>query len=443
MKVEFRLVDIGEGLTEAEIVSWLVAVGDHVVEDQPVVEIETDKAVVEMPAPVTGTVVAFGGQPGDVIAVGELLVVIDDAVDGDGTAPTVPTSTAGSTATASREVEVEPSMEPAAAEHADDGHTLAPRPPAAIQPVAPTARPLATPSTRALARRLGVDLHGLRGSGPAGRITDDDVTAAGAPASVATAAPVPAATSERTASSRAPTTAPAPGTVIPLRGVRKRTAENMTTAWQAVPHVDSFHEIDVTELFRLREQFKPIAEQRGVAVTLTAFFVRAVALALVEHPMLNSSIDVAAGEITLHRHRHLGVAVDTPDGLVLPVVRHADERPLLDLAGELATLGDAARQRRLTPAQLGGATFTISNHGVFGGWFGTSLVHGAEVAIAGFGPARRRPEFDDEDRIVARRILVMNVAADHRVVDGRDIIDFGLAVTRRLEAPLTLVLDGG
>ena len=216
----------------------------------------------------------------------------------------------------------------------------------------------------------------------------------------------------------------------------------MTAAWQSVPHVDSFHEIDVTDLFALRDQFKPIAADRGVTLTLTAFFVRATALALVEHPMLNSSIDVGAGEIVLHPQRDIGVAVDTPDGLVLPVVRHADERSLLDIAAELARLGDAARQRRLTPAELTGATFTVSNHGVFGGWFGTSLVHGAEVGIAGFGPARRRPEFDAADRIVARRILVMNLAADHRVVDGRDIINFGLTIRRRLEAPLTLLFDG-
>ena len=158
-------------------------------------------------------------------------------------------------------------------------------------------------------------------------------------------------------------------------------------------------------------------------MTITAFLLRATALALVEHPLLNASLDADAGEIVVHRRRDIGVAVDTPDGLVLPVVRNADERSLFELAGELARLGEAARARRLTPAELAGGTFTISNHGVFGGWFGTSLVHGSEVGIAGFGPARRRPEFDDHDRVVARRVLVIaNLAADHRVVDGRDII---------------------
>jgi pyruvate/2-oxoglutarate dehydrogenase complex dihydrolipoamide acyltransferase (E2) component len=418
MNHEFRLVDIGEGLTEAEIVSWLVAVGDRVVEDQPVVEIETDKAVVEMPAPVTGTVIALGGDVGSVISVGEVLIVVDDgtaggdgpAADGDGErpathAPSVP-------------------AEPARAE------------PARTATAAP-ARPLATPATRGLARRLGVDLTSVTGSGPGGRIVDSDVVAATLPQ----AAPAVPAAVEPAVTPRVEREAPAAGTRIPLRGVRKRTAENMTAAWQAVPHVDSFHEIDVTELFALRDQLKPIAAARGVQVTLAAFFVKATALALVEHPMLNASIDVAAGEIVLHPLCHIAVAVDTPDGLVLPVVRDADAQPLLELAAELNRLGELARARRLSPGELSGSTFTVSNHGVFGGWFGTSLVHGSEVGIAGFGPARRRPEFDADDRVVARRILVMNLAADHRVVDGRDIINFGSAIRRRLEAPLTLLFD--
>jgi pyruvate/2-oxoglutarate dehydrogenase complex dihydrolipoamide acyltransferase (E2) component len=421
MAFEFRLPDIGEGLTEAEIVSWLVAVGDQVVEDQPFVEIETDKAVVEMPAPVTGTVVALGGDPGSVIAVGDVLVVIDDGK---------PAGADTDVAVAATASPAPPSSAPAAA------RTPMPAPDAADAPD----RPLATPATRALARRLGVDLRAVAGSGPGGRIVDDDVTAA----SSSTAAPMPAAAAAARSPAPGASGRPAPvaGSRIALRGVRKRTAENMTAAWQAVPHVDSFHEIDVTDLFALREEIKPLAAARGVPLTVTAFLVKATALALVEHPILNSSIDVAAGEIALHPRRNIGVAVDTADGLVLPVVRDADEQPLLDIARELARLGEAARERRLTPAELAGGTFTISNHGVFGGWFGTSLVHGSEVGIAGFGPAQRRPVFDDDDHVVARRILVMNVAADHRVVDGRDIISFSLAVRRRLEAPLALLLEG-
>jgi pyruvate/2-oxoglutarate dehydrogenase complex dihydrolipoamide acyltransferase (E2) component len=423
MNHEFRLVDIGEGLTEAEIVSWLVAVGDHVVEDQPVVEIETDKAVVEMPTPVTGTVAALGGEVGAVISVGEVLVVIDDGKSED-------------VSVDASDDETEDETAPAIADGAAPHHASPALPVEEHGSLAIAAnRPLATPATRGLARRLGVDLRSLTGSGPGGRIVDADVLAAGQRDDGEGGSPA----AETTIAARA---TPSPGTRIALRGVRKRTAETMTAAWQAVPHVDSFHEIDVTDLFALREQLKPVTAERGVQLTLTAFFVKATALALVEHPLLNSSLDVAAGDIVIHSRRDIGVAVDTPDGLVLPVVRSADERSLLDIARDLARLGEAARARRLTPAELAGGTFTISNHGVFGGWFGTSLVHGSEVGIAGFGPAQRRPAFDEHDRVVARRILVMNLAADHRVVDGRDIINFGLAIRRRLESPAALLLAG-
>ena len=415
MKHEFRLVDVGEGLTEAEIVSWLVPVGDHVVEDQAVVEIETDKAVVEMPA--AGH--RHGGRTrrrrGSVIAVGELLLVVDDGRDEGGT-------------------------------------EMATNRPPTVRGDRSSCEPRADAGAGARGRAVATvrSPHRPRGRSPAGSASTWRRFPAAVPAggsSTPTSPPLPRRVGRRTVDARHGATASGAqvtaGSRIALRGVRKRTAETMTAAWQSVPHVDSFHEIDVTALFALREQFKPIAERRGVSVTLTAFFVRAAALALAEHPMLNSSIDVAAGEIVLHPERHIGVAVDTPDGLVLPVVRHADQRSVLDLAVELGRLGEAANPRRLSPAELAGGTFTVSNHGVFGGWFGTSLVHGSEVGIAGFGPARRRPEFDADDRIVARRILVMNLAADHRVVDGRDIINFGTSLRRLLEAPLGLLLDGG
>ena len=312
---EFRLPDIGEGLTEAEIVSWMVAVGDAVKEDQAIVAIETDKAVVEMPAPATGVVVRLGGQPGDVVKVGEVLVVIDDGTD----------ATAAPAATA-----------PTAA---------------APAPSVPRAgRPLATPATRGLARRLGVALADVRGTGPGGRITDADVEAAAAgPAP----APAPASASATTAPTAARPAAPAPvaGQRIPLRGVRKRTAETMTAAWQSVPHINSFHEVDVTALFDLRRQLKPVAAARGVDLTLTAFLVKATGLALAEQPTMNASLDLAAGEIVLHADRNVAVAVDTDDGLVLPVIRHADTTPLLDIARgaqphRRAGPGPAPRARR-------------------------------------------------------------------------------------------------
>ena len=426
---EFVFQDIGEGLVEAEVLKWLVSPGDLLVEDQPFVEIETDKAVVEMPAPASGTVVSLGADEGDVIKIGDVLIVIDDGKRNE-------TEEADEPSTSSAADRAEPQPQPQPQPVAGDTATTLVR------------RPVATPATRALARELGVDLNLVQGSGPAGRIVDADVTTAATERDAPSAASVSAGESAAGAveeSTDAPEAAPAPAGLpdrIPLRGVRKRTAETMTEAWTSVPHVDSFHEVDVTDLFRLRRELKPMAAARGVSLTLTAFFAKATALALVDHPILNSTIDLDVGEIVVHPNRDIGVAVDTPDGLVLPILRHVDERPVMEIARELERLGELARSRRLPAADMSGGTFTISNHGVFGGWFGTSLVHGSEVGIVGFGPAQKRAVFDDEDRVVPRQILVLNAAADHRVVDGRDIIAFCSTLRKHIESPLGLLLEG-
>lgn len=425
MAFEFRLPDIGEGLMEAEIVSWLVQVGDDVHEDQPFVAIETDKAVVEMPAPRTGTIVSLGGAEGDVISVGEILVVIDDEVrDGSQPPPPPPRSV--------------PAMESASASPPPPPPPSSTAPPSPPPPPASgdapsSARPLATPATRALARRQGVDLANVTGTGPGGRISDDDVnTAAQGDTSHSASA---AASAARRPTPPASTEAER----IPLRGVRKRTVESMTAAWQSVPHVDSFHEVDVTELMAMSATLKPVLADQGVELTMTAFFVKATALALADHPILNSSLDLAAGEIVVHPTRDIAVAVDTPDGLVLPVVRAADTTSVPDIARDLTRLSAAARDRKLTAAEMAGSTFTISNYGMLGAWFGTSLVHGSEVGIAGFGAAQALPRFDDHGNVVARRIMVLTTAADHRVVDGSGIIAFCVALKRLLETPLHLL----
>ncbi len=415
MNHEFRLVDIGEGLTEAEIVSWLVSVGDHVVEDRPVVEIETDKAVVEMPAPVTGTVVTLGGEVGAVMSVGDVLLVVDDGTADGEEAPPPTTAPVG------------------------EGPPATTAPPTTATKAAPAAaarRPLATPSTRALARQLRVDLASITGSGPGGRILDADVSAAAS-------APVDPSRPGRVDSTSDERVTPASGTRIVLRGVRKRTSENMTAAWRAVPHVDSFHEIDVTDLFavartvqaggsptwRLGDADRVLRQSDGPGAC------RAPDPQL-EHRCRRRGDRAprASPHRRCRRHQRRTRAARDPRCRPALGTRHRRH------------VGGSRRGRPTTPSHARGTCrwdVTVSNHGVFGGWFGTSLVHGTEVGIAGFGPARRRPEFDDDDRIVARRILVMNLAADHRVVDGRDIINFGLAIRRHLETPLELLFDPG
>ncbi len=417
---EFRLPDVGEGLSEAEVVTWLVRVGDEVVTDQPIVELQTDKALVEMPAPATGRVRQLGAEEGTVLRVGEVLVVIDD-----GTA-TGPVAVDGEATGAPAEAAV--GLGEAAAERRNG-------------------KPLATPATRRLARELGVDLAGVAGSGPGGRITDDDVQAAAKPAA-APAAPVAGAPTapapHRTAApARRPATEPGPDEErVPLRGLRRRIAETMAQSWSEIPHITGFHEVDALALVDLRKRLRPRAERAGVPLTLTALLVKAAALALVDHPSVNSSLDLGAGEIVLKRHRNIGVAVSTPDGLIVPVIRDADAKPLLAIAREVDELGRAARERRVALASLQGGTFTVTNHGPLGGWFGTPIIRPGEVGILGFGRIQDRPVAVD-GQLAVRPVLPLSFAADHRVVDGDLQIAFCLTVKGLLEDPVQLLLGEG
>jgi pyruvate dehydrogenase E2 component (dihydrolipoamide acetyltransferase) len=222
--------------------------------------------------------------------------------------------------------------------------------------------------------------------------------------------------------------------------VRRRTAENLTASWQQVPHVSSFAEVDVTDLFAVRDELKPVAEERRVALTLTAFFVKATALGLQRFPMMNASLDTEAGEIIVRGHRNIAIAVNTDDGLVLPVITDADAKPVLAIARELHEVTARARARTLELAAMSGSTFTISNYGPLGGWFGTSLVRPGETGVLGFGPAPEKPAVVD-GQIVIRRLMALNGGADHRVVDGQDIIGFVVAVKDALEHPVRLLAE--
>jgi pyruvate/2-oxoglutarate dehydrogenase complex dihydrolipoamide acyltransferase (E2) component len=418
---EFRLPDVGEGLSEAEVVTWLVRVGDEVVTDQPIVELQTDKALVEMPAPATGRVRQLGAEEGTVLRVGEVLVVIDDG--------------AGSGASGGGDAPAGPAAAPAPAAAGPAGLPDGPAAPAPER----NGRPLATPATRRLARELGVDLAGVAGSGPGGRITDEDVQAAAAPAGP------PARPDRPPASAPARAQAAEPGADeerIPLRGLRRRIAETMSRSWSEIPHITGFHEVDALALLDLRGRLQPRAERAGVPLTLTALLVKAAALALVEHPSVNSSLDTEAGEIVLKRHRNVGVAVSTPDGLIVPVIRDADAKSLLAIAREVDDLGRAARERRVDLASLQGGTFTVTNHGPLGGWFGTPIIRPGEVGILGFGRIQDRPVAVDGE-LAVRPVLPLSFAADHRIVDGDLQIAFCLTVKGLLQEPVQLLLGEG
>jgi pyruvate dehydrogenase E2 component (dihydrolipoamide acetyltransferase) len=381
--LEFRLPDVGEGIATAEIIAWQVSEGEHVTEHQDLVEIQTDKATAVIPCPATGVVSRLCGSEGDTIDVGAVLAVIEVAA-GDG----------------------------------------APGPPAASR----HQLPLAAPTTRRLARELGVKLEGVAGSGPHGRILREDVErAAGGPAAPAPLAPH------------------APGDVIPLRGVRRTIAHTLTRAWQEVPRIVDYREVDATALVRARASLRQRALDRGAealarALTPTPLVVRAAVIAAQDHPYVNASIDLEREEITLHRHYNVGIATAGPDGLTVPVVHDADRRSLADIALEIAELAQAARERRLRPEQLAGPTLTVNNFGSLGTWMGTPIVRPPEVVNVGVG-AIREQVVAVEGVPVVRPTLVLSTAGDHRVLDGDTLAAFVNAVAFLLEDPVLLFED--
>jgi pyruvate dehydrogenase E2 component (dihydrolipoamide acetyltransferase) len=411
--LEFRLPDVGEGIASAEIIAWQVAEGDHVREHQDLVEIQTDKATVVIPCPADGVVTRLCGTAGDTLDVGAVLAVIE--ADGGAVAAATPADGA---------------QESAARDDGRDGATGA-APPAGL--------PLAAPTTRRLARELGVALEDVAGSGPQGRIVREDVerAAAGAAAPAPPLALVP--------SPAAPRTAPAPGEVVPLRGVRRAIAHTLTRAWLEVPRIIDYREIDATALLRARASLRQRAIARGdkalgQALTPTPLVVRAAVLAAGDHPYVNASIDLEREEITLHRHYHVGIATAGPDGLTVPVVHDADQRSLAEIALEIVALSRAARERRLRPDQLAGPTFTVNNFGSLGTWMGTPIVRPPEVVNLGVGAIRDRVVAVDGAPVV-RPTLVLCVAGDHRVLDGDTLAAFVSQVADLLEDPVLLFED--
>ncbi|QZS52703.1 dihydrolipoamide acetyltransferase family protein [Rhodococcus opacus] len=424
MTYTFHLPDIGEGIAEAEIVRWLVGPGDQVAEDQPIAEIETDKALVEMPSPATGQVAELCAPEGAMVQVGERLIVI-----ADGAAPTP--------------------AEPA--QSIDSGAGAPPAGPRNHTPQSANGsgaqkRPLATPATRRLARELGVSLEALVGTGPGGRISDNDVRAGVHGASQETSAPLSAtAVATERSFPEAGSHQPVGLTEdqrIPVRGLRRRTAEAMVRALRDIPHTVAMHHADVGDLLSLRKSLLPSAEVKGIGLTLTPFLVKATALALAQFPMANASFDDAAQEIIVRARRNVGFAVNTPDGLVIPVVKDADRKPLLAIAREVEALTAAARTRTVAIEQMQEGTFTISNHGPLGGNFGTPIIRAPEGGILGFGRATPQAVVRDGD-IVARTLLPISYSADHRLVDGDVVIGFCQALITLLEAPVQLLVEEG
>jgi 2-oxoisovalerate dehydrogenase E2 component (dihydrolipoyl transacylase) len=433
---EFRLPDLGEGLEEAEIVSWLVAEGDRVELNQPLVEVETEKALVQIPSPYAGVVERLHAVPGDRVKVGAVLVSIRTAEAG-----------------ARREVLV--GYGPEEGERRRRRRRLAApgaSTPAGAVPAeaAGPVRALATPPVRRLARELGVDIDRVAGTGPGGRVTREDVlaaagsgpaveTAAGAAGADRAVAPRPAREPAEVPAPREPTAAAGPVEErIPVRAIRRTIAEHLARSWREIPHVTEWLQVDATELVRLRAELEASPEAEGARISPLPIIVKALVVALRRHPWINASWDAEREEIVVRRVYHVGIATDTERGLLVPVVRDADRRSVFEIAREIARLARAARDGTITPAELTGSTITVTNVGSFGMESGTPLINAPEGAILAVGAIARRPWVVD-DAVVPRDVMTLALSFDHRFIDGAEAGRFLRHLADLVERPARLL----
>jgi pyruvate dehydrogenase E2 component (dihydrolipoamide acetyltransferase) len=427
---EFKLPDLGEGMHEAEIARWLVKPGDIIKLDQPMVEVETDKALVEIPSPIAGRITDIRVQAGQVAKVGEVLVVFETTTDARRSSTN---DGAPSKAIASS---------PAA-----NAATVSPPPPT-MQAASPSAkrRVLAAPAVRKLAFELGVDLEQVTPSTPNGRVTIEDVQAYVARGQTPSAPTVAAKEAQAAAVTEADSAQPSVSQSVlpegrqPLTGLRKRIAEHMEHAWRTIPHATAFDEVNGSALIALRQALQVVAEQRGVHLTYMPLLVKLLLPVLKEFPIFNASLDEEQREIIYKRSYHIGLATAAPEGLLVPVLRDADRLSLLSIASELDRLFEGARKRTLLPRELSGSTFTLNNIGSFGGGSGTPIINHPEVAILAVGRLQEKA-IVRQGEIVARPIMPLALSFDHRLIDGAMAGAFLSRFKALVENPQQLMLD--
>jgi 2-oxoisovalerate dehydrogenase E2 component (dihydrolipoyl transacylase) len=397
-----KLPDIGEGTTQAEIVGWLVKIGDTVDEEDPLAEVMTDKATVEIPSPVAGTVVALNGKVGEKLAVGSDLVVLEtETAEGVATAPAPHPPTPAA--------QVPPSPRSRGEGQGEDQ----------------VAKPLAAPAVRNRARELGVDLQLITGTGPEGRITHSDVLAY-AEARKSEMPAAPAAQRDEVED-------------ILVTGLRRAIAEHLQEAWRRVPHFAYVETVDVTELEELRAHLNETHTERG-RLTLLPFVMRAIVRAAAEHPQVNARFDDEAGVLHRFRAAHIGIATQTPAGLMVPVVHHAENLGLWQTAAEVNRLAEAARSAKAKREELMGSTITITSLGRLGGLAATPVINHPEVAIVGVNRIDEQPVVRG-GQIVIRKMMNLSSSFDHRIVDGWEAASFIARVKEYLEHPATLFID--
>lgn len=392
MPYEFKLPDVGEGIAEGEIIKWFVKEGDNVAEEQPLVEIMTEKINVEIPSPVKGKVTKLLATEGQVVPVGQTIITIETEGRFQEQAAT----------------ESKGRMEPTETRSIQEKRVVS------------AMKVIAAPATRKLAREMKIEISEVHGTGPEGRITDDDVRSF---ANLPVQTPGAKSTQEER---------------IPLRAMRRQIAEHMVKSKRAAPHATHIDEVDLTELVSLREKMKSEFEKRNAKLTYLILIFRAVEKSLAEHPHVNASLDESKNEIVIKKHRNIGVATATDEGLVVPVVKGAERKNLYELAIEIEKLSDKARKGKLEVDEVRGGTFTITNIGALGGIASIPIINHPEVAILGVHKIVKKPVYIN-GQVKARDVMILSLSFDHRVLDGADAARFLNAVIEKLEEPQHLI----
>jgi pyruvate dehydrogenase E2 component (dihydrolipoamide acetyltransferase) len=450
MPTEFVLPELGENIEAGDVVNILVSVGDTINIDDPILELETDKATLEVPSSVSGVIKAIHVKDGETVRVGQVILT---AEDGTGETTTSEPGTEAPLSTPEAKLlpdpapikvpEVEPKPEPEISTPVPAPPPMAPAPTPAPAPATFKPRPEpsmvpAAPMVRRLAREIGVNITHVAGTGPAGRISINDIKrharemrfTGAAPATARPTVPLPDFSKWGEVERR------------PMNNVRRATAEHMDRAWSTIPHVTQFDKADVTELEQLRRRFGQKVEQAGGKLTITAILLKVAAAALKEFSQFNASLNLAQQEIVYKHYYHIGVAVDTDRGLLVPVIRDVDQKNIMELAVELGEVAQKARDRKLALEDMQGGTFTITNLGGIGGTNFTPIVNAPEVAILGVARGRKEPVFNADGQFEPRLMLPLSLSYDHRLIDGADGARFLRWIVEYLEQPFLTALQG-
>ncbi len=450
MATEFKLPELGENIESGDLVRLMIKPGDSVAAGQPVMELETDKAVVEVPSSIGGVVREIKVKEGQRVKVGEVIFILD----GSASAPKVPARKHEPVEHMSGQQAAQFAFQLAMrAEGKTEEQALPPDQPKApaqvftmpvqLGKVAGTSKDPApaAPHVRRLAREIGVDIHGVQGSGPGGRISEDDVKQYAKNALIAATAAAQAPRASFVEPDLPDFAKWGKTERVSMRGIRRKTAEHLREAWNTIPHVTQQDRADITELEQLRARFAPRAQEAGGKMTVTAIALKVCAAALKVFPQFNASVDMAKEEIIYKQYVNIGVAVDTDRGLLVPVIRDVDKKNIVELAAEMTQLSKKARDRKLTPEEMEGGTFTITNLGGIGGTGFSPIVNHPEVAILGLSRSRMEPVWI-KDKFEPRLILPLSLSYDHRLIDGADAARFLRWIAEAFEQPFLLSVQG-